>query len=406
MITTCDIIALKVFHVNHSSLLIENDSGNFLLTDPWFLTPAFSTWTPDPSPPLAIVRFILSIEPSKLTILISHGHDDHLDRLLSMPPFATSKFLIPSLTSPGLRNRLNRLCPSSNGIIEISNESLIYNGFTISAHVNQSFTGDDSIFVISADSIAIIHANDNWHEINKQLYMSISSHPDFFSLSVLYFVQLGIADSYPFAYPQLTESEITNTINKRLTRVIHSIELNSQLLNAQYSYLYANQAHYNLPLDQHSIYLSYVSNLKFLLNDNKHIAVQASPGLLWPSTCTVSFPATPTLFQWCFDFLYQDAYSYISQKPVDPLQLDFRFHIFDSSLPSEASIIFSSSLLLWHRILSGELTIESLLVGSNGIIYKPDNLNISPLFHLLSKWGYKAQAKINASFFSYFQLFR
>lgn len=91
---------------NHASLLIKHN-GKFLLTDPWFQTLAFGSWLPT-YPPAFHPTYLASLKEN-LAILVSHGHDDHLDdKLLDLfdknTPIVTANF-----KSPSVKNRLKKL---------------------------------------------------------------------------------------------------------------------------------------------------------------------------------------------------------------------------------------------------------------------------------------------------------
>ena len=64
--------------IAHASCLISN--GDYaLLTDPWFLKKAFTSWTTKP-PPIINPKLIIDMTKSgKLGIIISHHHFDHYD---------------------------------------------------------------------------------------------------------------------------------------------------------------------------------------------------------------------------------------------------------------------------------------------------------------------------------------
>jgi len=66
----------SLMFVNHASLLIKK-GHRYLLTDPWYLRAGFGSWLP------TFQQYVhptyLAALGDKLTILISHGHDDHCD---------------------------------------------------------------------------------------------------------------------------------------------------------------------------------------------------------------------------------------------------------------------------------------------------------------------------------------
>ena len=49
---------MKIEHINHASVLIEGNSENFVLTDPWYISPAFGGWVQRPQPYLNSIRKI------------------------------------------------------------------------------------------------------------------------------------------------------------------------------------------------------------------------------------------------------------------------------------------------------------------------------------------------------------
>ena len=110
---------MKIEHINHASLLIEND-GKYILTDPWVISPAFGGWTQNPYPLTELIKKIISIPSEDLLVAVSHGHDDHLDEFFISSHLQKSNFIVPKYKSPGTRNRLRKLI--SGDLIEIGEE--------------------------------------------------------------------------------------------------------------------------------------------------------------------------------------------------------------------------------------------------------------------------------------------
>ena len=149
---------MKIKHVNHSSLLLQSNKGNYLWCDPWIISTAFKTWVQNPKPSLQTVTDILSVDNNNINVLVSHGHDDHLDEFVLRKHFSKQEVYIPKLKTPGVRNRISNLdCVP----VEIDEEKYTCGGFEIINVINQDFTGDDTIFMISDDEHLVIHANDN-----------------------------------------------------------------------------------------------------------------------------------------------------------------------------------------------------------------------------------------------------
>jgi L-ascorbate metabolism protein UlaG (beta-lactamase superfamily) len=149
--------------VNHASVLIQEDD-NFILTDPWYEQPAFGSWLPVPPTSIHPVYLLaLAKDNPKFKILISHGHDDHLDdEWLSLFPKDVT-IIIPEYKSKGFLSRLKKL--GLTNINEASNDGLQSDIFKIKSYVNSDISMDDAILTIETPNNFVVHANDNWQEI-------------------------------------------------------------------------------------------------------------------------------------------------------------------------------------------------------------------------------------------------
>ena len=231
---------MKIKHVNHSSLLLQSNEGNYLWCDPWIISTAFKTWVQNPKPSLQTVTDILNIDNDNINILVSHGHDDHLDEFVIKKHFNKTNVFIPKLRTPGVRNRITNLdCIP----IEIGEEKYTCGGFEITNVINQDFTGDDTIFMISDDEHLVIHANDNYHHYNDTLLSQIKDRMSKFKKEkTFYFVQRGIADSYPWSYEYYHDREVSELVKERYKKYCETIETNRKNLGVDKVLLYANQA--------------------------------------------------------------------------------------------------------------------------------------------------------------------
>ena len=80
--------------INHSSLLITNNEGKFLLTDPWFISPVFSTWHQYPYPNSDSVFYLIKKSMNSInnfSIFISNGHNNHCDDFIIKHHFKNNK---------------------------------------------------------------------------------------------------------------------------------------------------------------------------------------------------------------------------------------------------------------------------------------------------------------------------
>mgnify|MGYP003649774144 CR=1 FL=1 len=227
--------------INHSSVLIQEENS-FILTDPWFEKPAFGSWLPVPP---------TSVHPAYLTalarsgadfnILISHGHDDHLDDdFLSLFPKNT-RIIIPEYTAKGLRSRILRA--GFENIIEAPMSGVVCGCFKIKSYINMSISRDDAILSIETPNNFIIHANDNWQEIIGNNLESLKKDANNFNAEkILYMSQCNLADGYPNLYRNYTKEEKEKIHNARVDNIISNSLLNAVNLGAKYFLNYAGYA--------------------------------------------------------------------------------------------------------------------------------------------------------------------
>ena len=93
----------SVMFINHASLLIKK-GDRYLLTDPWHQRVAFGSWLP------TFAQYVhptyLAALGSKLSILISHGHDDHCDDDLLRIFDKDVEIVTADFNAPSVLNRL------------------------------------------------------------------------------------------------------------------------------------------------------------------------------------------------------------------------------------------------------------------------------------------------------------
>ena len=192
----------KINFINHSSLLIQYGKKYFL-TDPWYISPAFGNWVQNPFPSMDSIKKLLNLDMSNLYVIISHGHDDHLDDFFIKNYLSDATCIIPKLNSKGFNKRVSSLFKKKP--IEVSSEGKKFNDIHINSFTNQDFTHHDSIITISSKKEFIIHANDNWHEQPKNIMESMINLSR--NKIKYYFSQLGIADSFPITYENFSLKE-------------------------------------------------------------------------------------------------------------------------------------------------------------------------------------------------------
>lgn len=376
---------MKIEHINHSSVLLEGDNGEFVLTDPWFISPAFGGWTQNPSPPLDLIKKILSIPKSKLTVVISHGHDDHLDEFVISHHFKECNIVIPKFSTPGLEKRIQNLIGKAP--ITITEEEIVIGGHTFSALINEDFTHYDAIILISDGNKLCIHANDNWATYPPELVEKLKRRTvNFIPENTFFLSQFGIADCFPINYPNFSDGDCDKMIDSRIDLYELAFNANILSLGITHAYSYANQSTYEFPGFRHSEKISYKKYSKHIADHNLPIT-QLEPGMIINDTALLPLDKL-TLFNHMLAIYQAKARSYL--KDYDSLE----FKVYSEDLKNSSKVIYSTSINTWQRILIGDLTIESISIGGMGMIFKENSNNIRDIHLKLSKFAYIAQSQI------------
>ncbi|HXU25639.1 MAG TPA: MBL fold metallo-hydrolase, partial [Bacteroidia bacterium] len=155
--------ATSVLFLNHSSVIIQCD-GEYLLCDPWFEKPAFGSWLPT-FPMFNHPVYIASLE-SKLSILISHGHDDHCDDDLLELFDKNTPIISSDFASPSVKNRVKKI--GFNNYHAVSETGVQVGSFFVKSFRNEDISEDDAMYVIRTKDAVIIHCNDNWFPISEE----------------------------------------------------------------------------------------------------------------------------------------------------------------------------------------------------------------------------------------------
>ena len=145
----------SVLYLNHSSVLIRYNNY-YLLCDPWLIKPAFRSWLPNP-PMHVNPAYLIALE-EKLSILISHGHDDHCDDELLSVFDKNTKIITSDFKSPGVKSRLSKI--GFKNIYEVGKDGKNFDVFHIKSFKNEKNSLDDALYTICTPDSAIIHAND------------------------------------------------------------------------------------------------------------------------------------------------------------------------------------------------------------------------------------------------------
>jgi hypothetical protein len=225
----------------HATVLIQCQ-GEALLTDPWHQRPAFGSWLP--VPPLAVhpaLVVALARSSRKFSILVSHGHDDHLDEeWLELFPPQTPVF-IPRYPGDGLRQRLARI--GFTAITEIDEHGARAGVFHLSAFRNPAISLDDAVVSVATPDALVVHANDNWQplpaESVERIRRAAAGIPP---ERRLYMSQTSQADGFPAIFRPHSPEERREISRTRVESIVRSGLGNAAAVGARHFLSYASHA--------------------------------------------------------------------------------------------------------------------------------------------------------------------
>ena len=258
---------INIKFINHSSVLIQ-EGDSFVLTDPWYEKVAFGSWLPVPACSIHPSYLVaLSKQVENFTIVISHGHDDHLDDdFLSLFP-SNIKIIIPKYRSIGLLRRLNNI--GLNNIYQVDEEGLAIAGFTFKSYINPDICPDDAIISIAGKDYFIVHANDNWQKLESEPLSRISNDASNYEENHrLYMSQCNLADGWPNIYRDYSSDEKLKIHFARIQNIILNTIQNASDIGCKYFLNYAGHAtafvNNNLELKKTTSYVTndFVSEIK------------------------------------------------------------------------------------------------------------------------------------------------
>ncbi len=201
----------RVLFLNHASVLISHE-GQFVLTDPWYQSPAFGSWLP--VPPMVINPSYLMALKDRLRIVISHGHDDHCDdKLLRL--FSDREIFIANFDSPGVKKRIEKL--GFTKINQVTESGVRSGPFTIKSYIDAATALDDAIFTIETDDALVVHAQDNWRTLSEEVAAAIGKDVKAKGGDrCIYMSQTNSASGYPMNYFELSDEEKQSLLFKKV----------------------------------------------------------------------------------------------------------------------------------------------------------------------------------------------
>lgn len=229
----------ELMFINHASLLIKY-GDRFLLTDPWFERPAFGSWLPT-FPQYVHPSYLVALG-QKLSILISHGHDDHFDDDFISMFDKDTEIITANFKSPSVINRLKKL-GFSNVLLADRVGVKTLSGFKIKSYIDENRSFDDAIYTIEVGTGLVIHCNDNWYEFTKDTFEGINSDVSRCGNDNSFlFSQTNSASGYPLNYRNFSDEEKSSMLFNKVLSMIKQGLKNSQRLGLNTFFSYAGFA--------------------------------------------------------------------------------------------------------------------------------------------------------------------
>ena len=394
---------MKVFNfINHASIKTEYN-GFSCITDPWYVSNAFGSWFQSPSPNENDI-FDLIDSNEKFGVIISHGHDDHIDDWFINKHLNDKIFFCSKFVTPGLENRLSKKLKLTTRPIGFGE---VFGDFKFKQFINPNFSKYDAVITIETPDFLIIHANDNWHKWPQDMLDNIKKISDKYNENnVFLLIQFGIADCFPVNYEGFTEQEALNIIIKRFENYLKATESNMKSLNLNHMYYYANQTYFKYKKNRLNDLSMYQISQKFLFEkDSKHIQLEPGMSVYIGHKIKKCSSKTISIFSYCLKALenfINKEYKKICH-PDEYIAVRFKT-MHDEVSKSDINLIASNEV--WKNILNGTLTLETIIIGGSGLISTPDiNINIRNHHMFISKMSYIAQNMINLKGLSFFREF-
>jgi hypothetical protein len=377
--------------INHASIKVEYN-GMRCVTDPWYVSNAFGSWYQCPSPHKSAV-FDLIDSCENLCVVVSHGHDDHLDEWFIKHHLKDKTFFCSKFQTPGLENRLSK---GLGVITKPIGSGEVFGDFTFKQFINPDFTEYDAVITIQTPDYLIIHANDNWHKWPSEMAAEIKKVSDQYDESNVFFlIQFGVADCFPVNYSGLSVEECENIIERRFKDYLGATKANMEFLNLNHIYYYANQSLFDYKSNNLKGLSMYQLAQRFLSNKGVFFT-QMTPGMSLYKGHKINnnMNVDKSIFRYCLD-AFENFINHRYKSVCNSGEyIKVRFKTFGDEV-IEGDVNYIASQEVWSRILIGELTLESIIIGGSGVVAKP-NVNIRDHHHFVSKSGYIAQNLIRS----------
>jgi hypothetical protein len=255
----------SLMFVNHASLLIKK-GHRYLLTDPWYLRAGFGSWLP------TFQQYVhptyLAALGDKLTILISHGHDDHCDDDLLRIFDRNTEIVTASFNAPSVLNRLKKLGFNNLTTADSDQGAVLKNGFAVKSYVDPTRSLDDATYTIDTGTGLVVHCNDNWFEFEPKALASIAAdRAKYANHNVAFFSQTNSASGHPLSYTCFDDQQKIRILRSKVKGMVVQGMKNADALGLDSFYSYAGFASIFVKEFPSYLDLALIPTAKFIRDD-------------------------------------------------------------------------------------------------------------------------------------------
>lgn len=243
----------SIFFISHASVVIRYDDY-ILVTDPYFISPAFTTWKTSPYATISPDVLITLSKGKKLGFIISHAHEDHFDHAFLNKCSKDAFIFICKFPQDAFKNILQNDLNFKN-IIELESYNLTpiqWGPFEFNGWLEPKSDFDAVIAIASPDAF-IFHGNDSYGIHDEKQGESINvvknRHKNKKSL---FMGQSGTASGWPLNYYCYDEDEKIQLLEQKVSNMVKSIANTCKNYNFDKSLAYAMLTRIDIPEKDYS----------------------------------------------------------------------------------------------------------------------------------------------------------